>query len=163
VSGTRFAVSPQHQVAKSIQAIVIATGLVAAVAGLSSQAMVFFPTRWGDMNWEVSVFGQLSATSALPMLGLGVLGVEALVAGRRWQVFGISGLLVLFGAIGLLGALTVSTALPMVWNAAATVGGTQGTGFKIVTVKALALCGLYAVFSIGIAGQLVRTIIRRRV
>jgi hypothetical protein len=134
-------------------------GTVALVIGVLSLILSFTPPNWGSVDWEVAFFAEFSATLGLPMLGIAVLAVEGLANSRRAMLAVLGVLLILIGVVAAVGVVSVGTALPLVWGVTrGFANAAQATGYKVVTVKALALCGVYAVFSIGLAGYVIRSL-----
>jgi len=145
---------------------VLATGLGIALLGYGvvGQALTLQNPRLGNPDWEVAYFGEFSATLSLVAMGMAILLVLGLVEGKRVTSFVLAVVLALLGAWAMLGAVLVSLDFPLVAEAARTANSLpQATGLKIVTAKAFALCAVYAVGFIGIAGFVLRTTIRKDV
>jgi len=145
---------------------VLAAGLGVALAGYGvvSQALTLRGPRLGNPDWEVAYFGEFSATLSVVAMGLAVLVVLGVAGRNRGTSFLLALLLALLGAWALLGAVLVALDFPLVAEAARTATSLpQATGLKVVTAKAFALCAVYAVGFIGMAGFVLRTTVRKDV
>lgn len=135
----------------------ILVGLVSQVATLASHE-----PAWGATEWEVAYFGEFSATFAILLMGLAVLSALAVRQQSRLPKVVLAVVLALLGSWAMLGALIVALDMPMVWQAARNAGSlAQAKGLKIVTVKAIALCGWYAVWLFVASGFLVKSTVTK--
>lgn len=120
-------------------------GAALAVAGLSPPILGLADAGWGRANWEIGYFAELSATLASPFLGLCIVGFVAAMQGHRKVLRVVSGVLFVLGLFVGVGAVVVALNLPLVWMAASRAPSPdQVLGMKLVSVKAVGLCSLYA-------------------
>jgi len=144
--------------------IVRAVGLALLGVGVVSQ-IATLTTRvpaWGSTEWEVAYFGESSSTLVIALMGLAILAGLAVDRGERWTKIGLAVVFAFLGSWALVGAMVVALDMPLVWQAARTAGSTaRAAGFKIVTVKAIALCGWYAVWLFVAAGLMVRSTVTK--
>ena len=117
---------------------------------------------FGDPGWEVSAIGQLSAGFGLLVLGLVGLTLMVMAGGLRGWTGVLGSLLVFVGvAVGVLGLIAALDA-PVVWNAAKSVPPEVARGYKLVTVKAVGLSGLYGFGCLVVGAQVLRSAISSR-
>jgi hypothetical protein len=141
-------------------------GAALVIAGLYTPLVGLAYARWGQANWEIGYFAELSSTLASPFLGLCVIGFAAAMQGNRKLLIGMSAFLVVLGLFAAVGGGLVALNLPLVWKAASLAPSPdQRTGMKVITVKAVALCGLYAsgsmVFALSMAKAAMHKHVRR--
>lgn len=144
--------------------IVRGLGFALLLVGVASQVITLATHRpaWGATEWEVAYFGEFSATLAIMLMGFAVLSAGAVLQGGRWVKVVLAVLLSLLGAWAMLGALVVALDLPLVWQAARSTGSpARAAGLKIVTVKAIALCGWYALWLFVASGFLVKSTVTK--
>lgn len=86
--------------------ILLAAGVVLAIAGLTDVGLFYWPMRFGDAEWEFGVVAQTFDALPLPTLGLVLVAIGLLARGgrRRW---GRVASLVFFGAGACLAVLAV--------------------------------------------------------
>jgi hypothetical protein len=117
---------------------------------------------WGATEWEVAYFGEFSATFAILLMGLALLAAIAVRQSRRWPKIVLAVVLALLAAWAMLGAMVVALDMPLVWQAARNAGSPErAAGLKIVTVKAIALCGWYALWLFVATGFLVKSTVTK--
>ncbi len=68
-------------------------GVVLAVAALMDYALAMFPTHFSSMEWEFGMIAQIFAGLPLLAIALAAIWISGAMAGRRWQLFTVSGLL----------------------------------------------------------------------
>lgn len=120
-------------------------GAALAVAGLLPPILGLADAAWGQANWEIGYFAELSATLASPFLGLCFIGFVAAMQGHRKVLRVVSGLLFVLGLFVAAGAVLVALNLPLVWLAAGRASSPeQMMGMKVISIKAVGLCSLYA-------------------
>jgi len=140
--------------------IIRVVGFALLLVGIASQVATLVTHRpaWGSTEWEVAYFGEFSATLAIMLMGLAVLSAGAVQQGGRWSKVVLAVVLAVLGAWAMLGAMVVALDLPLVWQAAKGAGSpARAAGLKIVTVKAIALCGWYALWLFVASGFLVKS------
>ena len=110
-----------HAVAR----VLVAVGLVLAVAGLVDVGLFYWPMRFGDAEWEFGTIAQTFDALPLPTLGLALVAVGLWARGGRpaWMrgmaaVFAIAAAIAVF--LGLIFLLDVPVALKALSRAAAT-------------------------------------------
>ena len=139
-------------------------GAALVIAGLFPPMLGLADAAWGQPNWEIGYFAELSATLASPFLGLGVIGFVAAMQGNRKVLRVVSGVLFVLGLFVGVGAVLVALNLPLVWMAASRAPSPdQVLGMKIVSVKAVGLCGLYASGSMVLAMSTAKAAMHRQV
>ena len=127
-------------------------GAALAVAGLLPPILGLADAAWGQANWEIGYFAELSATLASPFLGFCFIGFVAAMQGHRKILRVVSGSLFVLGLFIAAGAVLVALNLPLVWLAASQASSPeQMTGMKVISVKAVGLCTLYASGSLVLA------------
>lgn len=147
---------------RASRVVAMGLGIALVASGAVSQALTFRNPRLGNPDWEVAYFGEFSATLSLVAMGMAILLVLGIAGGNRVTSFVLAVGLALLGAWALFGAVLVALDSPLVVEAARTATSLpQATGLKVVTAKAFALCAVYAVGFIGIAGFVLRTTIRK--
>ena len=124
-------------------------GLAFALVGFLDIALAFFPSAFGNAEWE---FGTISATLnglPLPALGLAMLLASGVVQGSRAKTYGAIGMLavltLLLAGAAFLYITVVPVALRDVTNEAVR------TGLLKSVAKALALLVLYPTLFVCIA------------
>jgi hypothetical protein len=157
MSGHSLEKSPKH-----VRGVAIALGTALLVAGLTSAGLATVPVTLGNVDWELGVVGELAATAALPVMGLGFLLALALEARSAKAVVGL-GVLAWIGAfVALLGLAVITTNVPLVWAAFAGQPPRQAQSVKIAVLKTVALSGLYAVALSGFGWYGVRSFLALR-
>jgi hypothetical protein len=144
--------------------IVGAVGFAMLIVGLASQVATLTARRpsWGSTEWEVAYFGEFSATLVIVLMGLAVLSALAVQQRSRWPKVVLAVVLALLGSWAMLGALVVALDMPLVWQAARNAGSpARAAGLKIVTVKAIALCGWYALWLFVASGFMVKSTVTK--
>ena len=139
-------------------------GSALILVGIASQVATVVSRKpaWGSTEWEVAYFGEFSATLAIMLLGLAVLSALAVWQGQRWPKVALAVVLAILGSWAMLGALVVTLDMPLVWQAAKNAGSpARAAGLKIVTVKAIALCGWYALWLFVASGFLVKSTVTK--
>lgn len=117
---------------------------------------------FGDPGWEVASIGQLSAGFGLLVLGLMGLTLLVMAGGLRGVALVLGSLLVFVGVgVGVLGLIAALDA-PVVWGAAKSVPPEVARGYKLVTVKAVGLSGLYGFGCLMVGAQVLRSAITSR-
>lgn len=150
-SGTRPAIFP---VAGVLAALTV-TGSYQAWSALGLWG-------FGDPGWEVSAIGQLSAGFGLLLLGLVGFTLMVMAGGLRRFAMVLGSLLVFVGVgVGVLGLIAALDA-PVVWNAAKSIPPEVARGYKLVTVKAVGLSGLYGFGCLVVGAQVLRSAISSR-
>lgn len=147
----------------SVTRLGLPLGLALFIGGMLSPIFSIAEARFGDPNWEVTFFGQFSATLALPMLGIGVLAFVAARDGHRGLLVLLAVLCGALSAGAAAGAAIVGLNVPLVLTAARNARSVeQAMGLKIVTAKALLLCALYGVGGLLLALKMVISAIRAK-
>ena len=139
-------------------------GSALILVGIASQVatLVSHKPAWGSTEWEVAYFGEFSATFAIMLMGLAVLSAMAVWQGQRWPKVLLAVVMAILGSWAMLGALIVALDMPLVWQAAKNAGSpARAAGLKIVTVKAIALCGWYALWLFVASGFLVKSTVTK--
>lgn len=137
-----------------------ALGAALLVVGMVSQLATLFSRRrmWGSTEWEIAYFGEFSATLVITLMGLGLLAGLVVWQGSRVGKVVLAVVLVVLAAWATVGALLVTLDAPLVWQAAQTAGSpAQAAGMKTVTIKAMALCGWYALSLLTLTATLIRS------
>ena len=130
-----------------------------ALAGLGMVVIAFTPSRFGSPEWEIAFFGQMSANLALPMIGVAGLTLWAVSRGSRLGAGTMAAVILFLGAACAVGALMVLLNAPVVWNLTRGAQDTMaGAGYRLVTIKALLLCGVYAMMSVVLAWKAIRSV-----
>jgi hypothetical protein len=129
-----------------------ALSLTGAYQGWRAMEMWAF----GNTGWEVAAIGQLSTGFGLLFLGVAGSAVLGLVAGRRGVAAVIGSVLVILGVgLGVL-AMIAGLDTPVVWGAAQSLSLDVARGYKLLTLKAIGLSGLYCVGSLLVGGQILK-------
>ena len=126
-------------------------GLILAVVGLGDFLLVWYPTAFGNPEWE---FGTVVASfSGLPLVTMGFAGLlgSAVARGVRWQSLVVGWVLVVFGAALLLAYLTFLLDIPLALRAAGenpTVRLGLGKAIAKTSLIALVFAGSYVGFGV---------------
>jgi hypothetical protein len=147
---------------KQVRGVAIALGTALLVAGLTSAGLATVPVTLGNVDWELGVVGELAATAALPVMGLGFLLALALEARSAKAVVGLGVLAWLGAFVALLGLAVITTNVPLVWAAFAGQPPRQAQSVKIAVLKTVALSGLYSVALSGFGWYGVRSFLALR-
>lgn len=124
------------------------------LAGLASAFAIFRGARFGQAEWEVAAFGELSVTIVIILVGLGGVGVVGLFQSRRRVALTVGVGFLVVGVVCAVGALLVLTNLPLVWQV---VSRGVPAALKVATVKSIGLLALYAIGSWMLSGYLIRS------
>jgi hypothetical protein len=134
---------------QGIAGLGLAAGAVLAIAGLADLLLALLPGEFGNPNWEIVAFSQLTAGMAVPQVGLLLVAVSGAALGRRaWVVSAAAGACLVAG-VALTGLVLVGLDGPLVWNAAQAQAG--GTAAKTLTMKAIGLSAGHLVTSVILA------------
>lgn len=147
---------PPESHAERVRLLLLLAGLMLCVAGWLDVALLWYPPRFGESDWEFGTIAQSLDALPLPSMGLLLVAVAVLLRGRRgsvWIVTGVFGLVTLgLLATATLFALDVPQALSAVARDAR-----LGPGIKRVLLKA----GVFFVSYVLGYGLATLTLIRR--
>ena len=116
---------------------------VLVLVGAANIAVVLFPPRFGDANWEVAAFGELASSFAVPTLGATLLGFLATQRGATGPLLLGAVWCAILGSIVTLGGLILALDIPVVLQS--TRGGTPVyTQLRLLVGKSIVFSGLYA-------------------
>jgi hypothetical protein len=149
--------SPQQ-----VRRVAKALGTALFLAGLTSAVIATVPLALGNVDWELGVVGELAATAALPVMGLGLLLALALEARSPTAVLAFGTLAWIGAFVALLGLAIITTNVPLVWTAFAGQPPRQAQSVKIAVLKTVALSGLYALALSGFGWYAVRSFMALR-
>ena len=149
--------SPQQ-----VRRVAKALGTALFLAGLTSAAIATVPLTLGNVDWELGVVGELAATAALPVMGLGLLLALALEARSPTAVLAFGTLAWIGAFVALLGLAVITTNVPLVWTAFEGQPLRQALSVKIAVLKTVALSGLYALALSGLGWYAVRSFMALR-
>ena len=86
---------------------------VLVLVGAANIAVVLFPLRFGDANWEVAAFGELASSFAVPTLGATLLGFLATQRGAMGRLLLGAVWCAILGSIVTLGGLILALDIPV--------------------------------------------------
>lgn len=114
--------------------------------------------RFGDAEWELAAFGQLSATLAVFAIGFAGLTLYGFLAPSRAAVM-TGGVLGIFcGVLTGFGAVVTLLNLPLVWRAE--LPNAVGWEFRTGVMKTAVLCSAYGVGLLAISAKSLMVAVR---
>ena len=135
-------------------------GLVFLTIGLLDLALGWFPTHFGNPEWEFGTVGRTFDSLPITVLGLALVLGAAVARGTAWAVRATALVALLLATILLVGLLVYALDLPLAFRTVT--NPAARTGLKRAVLKALVQGTLYPTVLAAVAIRGIRTTLRAR-